>query len=301
MARLRTWALRVVGALVLIVMLAAGTVYAVSAHQLSRSYADSPLPTPLASTPALVERGRHLAAVGQCMECHGENLAGLPVIDDPAFGHVYSANLTTGKGGVAGSYTDAELIRAFRQGVKHDGSPIAFMPVADFRNFSDEDASAIVAYLRTIPPVDHVQPKSSLGPIGRMLLITGNVPVLVPARKYAAASTHVPSVVPAPTAEYGEYLSRAIGCRGCHGDELRGGKVPGGPPSWPAAPSINAEGLSGWSEADFVKTLRTGVVPGGRVLNAAMPYRLTKLMTDDELHALWLYLSTYHPPAATKG
>jgi len=100
-----------------------------------------------------------------------------------------------------------------------------------------------------------------------------------------------------PTAKYGEYL--AIGCTGCHGPTLSGGKIPGAPPEWKPAANITPEGIGRYSEDDFMRILRTGKRPDGSAVDSAMPWRLTKEMTDVELKAVFAYLKTV--PAKAYG
>jgi mono/diheme cytochrome c family protein len=95
---------------------------------------------------------------------------------------------------------------------------------------------------------------------------------------------------------YGEYLARH--CRGCHGPELTGGVPPD--PASPPAPSLTASGpLRSWTEEGFITTLRTGVTPSGHELDSGMPWKSYAKLDDAELHALWMYLSTLEPIAAT--
>lgn len=93
------------------------------------------------------------------------------------------------------------------------------------------------------------------------------------------------------TAEYGEYLVNAHGCKSCHSENLAGGQ-----PAEPGAPfalNLTPGGeLAGWSEADFFTTLRTGVVPTGRILSDSMPWVGFGKMTDDETTAVWMYLQS---------
>jgi mono/diheme cytochrome c family protein len=90
------------------------------------------------------------------------------------------------------------------------------------------------------------------------------------------------------TAAYGEYLTRT--CTECHGAELAGASF--GPPGQEVTtPDLTPGGeLAGWSEQDFLTTLRTGVAPGGHKLNEEMPWKYFGQMTDEELRAVWLYL-----------
>ena len=98
--------------------------------------------------------------------------------------------------------------------------------------------------------------------------------------------------------EYGRYV--AAGCIGCHGTNFSGGKIEVGPPNWPQAANLtpHADGrLAKWSEAEFIKTLRTAKRPDGTELNPVMP-RLFGDMDDIELKALYKYFKTL-PPVAT--
>ena len=101
------------------------------------------------------------------------------------------------------------------------------------------------------------------------------------------------------TADYGRYL--AASCIGCHGDNLSGGRIAGGPPDWPPAANLTPHATSrigSWTEADFFTAMRKGVRPDGTPLNPAMPTAFGQF-TDDETKALWLYLRSL--PAAEMG
>src|SRR5947199_393360 len=77
---------------------------------------------------------------------------------------------------------------------------------------------------------------------------------------------------PALAPDYGQYLADSAGCPSCHGPGLSGGKIPQAPPDTVPAANITSAGLGAWSEADFLKALRTGMRPDGRVLNTFMPW-----------------------------
>ena len=97
-----------------------------------------------------------------------------------------------------------------------------------------------------------------------------------------------------PTVEYGQYLVSVGGCRGCHGPTLVG--APGHGPDEPNAPNITPAGAIGkWSEADFTRAIRTGTRPDGTKISEAMPWKSMSRHTDEELHAIWLYLRTVPP------
>ena len=100
------------------------------------------------------------------------------------------------------------------------------------------------------------------------------------------------------TPAYGRYV--AISCSGCHGSNYSGGKIEIGPPDWPPAANLTPDPsgrLSGWTQADFIATLRTGHRPDGSALNPVMP-RAFAQMDDVELKALWSFFRTL-PPVPT--
>jgi mono/diheme cytochrome c family protein len=102
------------------------------------------------------------------------------------------------------------------------------------------------------------------------------------------------------TLEYGTYLANIAGCTGCHGPSLSGGPIPGAPPEWPAAMNLTPGGeVGGWTEAEFINTIRTGVNPGGHELLPEMPWQTYRNMSDDELKAIWLFIQSV--PAKEAG
>jgi mono/diheme cytochrome c family protein len=157
---------------------------------------------------------------------------------------------------------------------------------------ADDELASIVSYIRTVPPVTNPLPTSRVGPLIRGLFLAGQVQLL-PAEQIDHTRAHVAHVEPEPTAKYGEYL--AIGCTGCHGPGLSGGKIPGTPPEWKPAANITPAGIGRYSEDDFIRVLRTGVRPNGAKVDSIMPWRLTKEMTDVELKAIYAYLKTVPP------
>jgi mono/diheme cytochrome c family protein len=97
---------------------------------------------------------------------------------------------------------------------------------------------------------------------------------------------------------YGEYLAQS--CTACHGADLNGGTARGFDGELVVALNLTPGGeLAGWSEADFIQTMRSGRNPSGRVLNELMPWPYLGRMTDEELQALWLYLQSL--PAMEQG
>jgi mono/diheme cytochrome c family protein len=225
-----------------------------------------------------------LAIIRGCTDCHGEDLGGELMVDDPALGKIYATNLTRGEGGVGNDYTDEELELAIRHGIDTEGKGLLIMPSQEYFILGDPDLSAIIAYIRSLPPVDRSIPDPNLRLIGQLPPMSAEI------------IDHQAQRPPAPEIEanavYGEYL--ATGCTGCHGQDFAGGPVPGRPPDFPIASNLTLVGnLAAWDEADFINALRTGVTPEGKVMEPeVMPWPATAQMTDTELRALWAYMQS---------
>ena len=278
----------------LIVVLVVGTavVYAESTRRLNKVYSFNDPPLVIPSDSASVAKGRHFVqAIGKCAGCHGDDLAGKITADNFLIGRLYSANLTRGKGGIGSTYTDADYVRAIRHGVRRDGRPLATMPTDAFYYINDADLANTIAYLKTIPPVDADIPARKIGPLPRVLSLTTDFP-LIGAEKVPLSGERPTPVAAGPTREYGDYLATVGACKSCHLADLAGG-VPVERNVFSA--NLTPRAIGKWTEADFRKSLREGIRPGGRVLSAVMPWPYTRFMTDDEIHALWLYVHSVPP------
>ncbi|MCA8881019.1 MAG: c-type cytochrome [Rhodobacteraceae bacterium] len=255
----------------------------------------------VAETPA--ERGEYLVQGPMgCGNCHtpkgpdgpipGMDLAGFLVIDDQGI-KAYAKNITPG-GEVAG-WSDAELARAIREGIRPDGSLIGPpMPFSFYKDISDSDLAAIVAYLRTVPAVENTVPDSVYG-----------FP-LPPA--YGPPIKSVPDVPRGETVEYGHYLVSLAHCLECHtpmgpqGPALdtdlgRGGFVFRGPWGEVTAPNITSseDGIADLTD-DQLKTIITkGIAPDGSKMSPPMPYPYLARMTPEDLNAVILYIRTLPP------
>ena len=105
-------------------------------------------------------------------------------------GRLVGKNLTSGKGGIGADHTDIDIIRAIRHGVDHDGTALIVMPAEFFNKLGAEDIGAIVAYVRSVPPVDSELPDTSLsGPLGRLFALIGDeLPTRAPDRPHTPPS-----------------------------------------------------------------------------------------------------------------
>jgi cytochrome c553 len=271
-------------ALILLVVLVSSTV---SASRLRKRY-DVPAATlTIPTDSASIARGRVVATLSGCTGCHTGTLGGQVMIDRFPMARLAASNLTRGKGGIGSSYSDADLERAIRHGVRKDGTPLFIMPSNEFNRMRDEELVRLIAYVRSVPPVDNETPPRTLYPIARVLHTFG-API-VAAEKIDHASRRNVAPPPGATMEYGEYIGGA--CTFCHGEDLGGAKV-GGEPGAPPSPPIGPTGMpSKWTEAQFIQTMRTGVTPEGRTLRAQyMPWKEIGQLSDDELRAVFMYI-----------
>jgi len=282
------WAGRLLAVVVVLVLIGAGVVYAASERRLRQKFDTSVDSVYVPTDSAAVARGEHLVRnVIDCTICHGSDLGGAVYSSSPAIGTVAGPNLTRGKGGVGADYTDLDYLRAIRRGVRRDGRSLIVMPSEVFTHLSDEDMGAVVAFLKQAPPVDREVPKSGFGPVGRALLASGKMNILVAGKTPRIAA---PASVPRDTTPaYGKYLADISGCHGCHGYGLSGGRV-AGPPGLPPASNLTPEGIGSWKEADLIRALREGKRADGTQLDEFMPWKVFRGMTDAEIHAIWLYL-----------
>jgi mono/diheme cytochrome c family protein len=297
MKRLRKWLARGAVVLLALVVLAAATVFVLSQARLTRVYAVPVENVGIPTESAAFARGHHLAIISGCVDCHGPDLAGRVFFENAMIGRFVAPNLTGGKGGAGGHFTDQDWVRAIRHGVGPDGTPLLVMPSKEFYALGDADLGALIAYLKTIPAVDNTLPASTVSPMGRVLMLVMKDLPLLAAERIDHNAARPPEPMAGVTVEYGKYL--AVRCTGCHGETLTGGKIPGTPPDWPPALNLTpypGSAIAQWSQAQFIDTLRTGVTPGGRQLdNRYMPWKVLGQMTDDEMKALWLYLRSLPP------
>lgn len=284
-----------VGVIVVAFVALGAYVTTASSKTIGRTYNVALTPLTVVSDSQLVARGAHLTvAITKCVECHGPDLGGAVVIDDKGLGYVTAPNITTGDGSVIDEYTDAELARVIRNGVKRDGHGVMIMPSEDYHTMTDSDVVAIIAYVRSVPPVNRTMPKSSLHAFGKALLAFKQLP-LYSADRINHEKTPLASIVADTTVGYGQYLANIGGCTGCHGPTLSGGAIPGMPPSTPQAANLTPTGLGQYTDAQLEAMLRTGTRPDGTMLNSFMPWKSTKLMSDVEMLAIIKYLRTVTP------
>lgn len=244
-----------------------------------------------------IERGRHLIqARYACADCHGANMGGGVMVDDPAMGRLLGPNLTTGEGSVTLDYSVADWDRIVRHGIRKDGRP-ALMPSEDFMAMSDQELSDIIAYIRSLPPVDHAVPESTLGPVGKLLVAAGKFPLSVYLIDDHERAHRAEPPEAAVTVEFGNHL--AMPCTGCHRQNFEGGTIVQGPPDWAPARNLtpHEDGLAAYDFEAFDRVMREGIRVDGEPVRFPMGIITTYAanMTDTEMQALWLFFQSLDP------
>ncbi len=285
----------------------------------NRKY-DAPYPDIKAiSDSAVIARGEYLAyGPAHCVDCHSSisdisvKLSGVkvPLKGGMDFvlppGIVHAPNITPDVETGIGGYTDGEIARALRYGVKHDGSPLVdFMP---FYHLSDEDLTAIVSFLRNSTPVKNKRPANEWNFMGKAVLAFGLV-------KPMGDGIIPETPVRDSTIAYGKYLAESVAnCRGCHTqrDMMTGayvGKEYAGNQPFEVfddkgniikgkhlvTPNLTPDPETGriamWPKEVFINRFRAGaVIPG-----TPMPWGPYKSMSDVDLAAIYKYLHSLQP------
>lgn len=235
-----------------------------------------------------LDRGKHLVDV-YCTSCHGEDLGGQPIFDEPSIARVVGPNIT----GLSENHDDSELILAIRHGLEHDGRQLMIMPADVFIKFSAEDLGSVIAFLKTLPASGGDPGETEVTFIGKIMMQLGVFGELFPAEyiEHDLPYPAMPSI--GANAEYGAYLAPL--CQNCHGEDLTGAQPPD--PASPPAPNLTPGGRLGvWSQADFLRTMQTGITPDGREFdNEFMPFEVISKFDEGELQALWIYLQSLEP------
>lgn len=253
------------------------------------------------ATERAIARGEHLVKTFYvCAECHGTDFGGGVMVDDPAIGKLLGPNITMGTGSRTLTYTAADWDRTVRHGIKPTGRATP-MPSMDFFSMSDRELADIVSYIRSLPPVNKEVPPVSLGPLGKVLVATGKLPLSADIHPTKHQIDHAPRPPEAgANATFGKHLAQT--CSGCHGQSFGGGPIVGGPPDWPPAANLTPTGLVDWTYADFVRAMKEGISKNGVALRepmASIP-KFGRNMTDIELQALWAYLKDLPPQPTGK-
>lgn len=260
--------------------------------------------------PALVARGSYLVnSVALCGSCHTDKSNPTAILggNKTFVTGLPAPNLTSDATGL-GSWTNTQIKNAFRNGIDSDGQPLSStMPYQLFHNLSDDDADAIVAYLRSLPHVNN--------DVGERTVAVTAAATPFPLSDFPPAQANGPDAGPElAEAQAGFYLVTSVAqCAKCH-SPVNASKAPnfsltttftGGAASTAAtatapagyyAPNItpDATGITGWTADDIATFLRTGAAKGGVKVCGNMPVGPTGGyggMTEADAHAIGVYLT----------
>ncbi len=255
-----------------------------------------------------LERGRYLVeGIAACGTCHarpGQESADIP--GDLAGGirfrlrgySAFAANITPDRKTGIGAWSDADIVRAIRQGRRPDGSRIGAMPFELYRQISDRDAFAIATYLRSLKPVENSVPRTGRGRVR-------------PTSPALSTATAVPEPVRSDPVLLGRYLAGPIGrCMECHtpsSDDGRpdyknmlgaGGVTFTGP--WGQAISGNLTpdpdtGIGELSDSQVKAMIVEGVRPNRTSVGRPMAHTYYRKITDHDLSTIVAYLRSLKP------
>ncbi len=269
----------------------------------------------IAVTPARVERGKYLAEhVALCIDCHstrdwsqfsGPMIEGTygkggdsfpPTMGFP--GTFYAKNITPYG---LGKWSDGEVLRAVTSGVSKDGSALfPLMPYLHYGISDKEDVYSIIAYIRTLSPIQHDVPKSQ-----------PDFPVNLLLRMSPTKAVFTTRPTESDTLKYGEYLVNMASCMTCHsqeskgeiikGTEYGGGRefqLPGGVVR-SANITFHSTGINGWTREQFLTRFKTYTDSSYRSpqlkptdFNTPMPWIMYGGMKESDLSAIYAYLKT---------
>jgi cytochrome c553 len=278
MRKLLRWVAYGLGALAVLILLAAGAVWLVSSQKLNAEVA--PRPDHLARpTPAQLADAERQGRVFGCFSCHGNGLRGNKMFDEPNVGTIWAPNLTN----IAASASDEQLARAIRQGVGADGRSLFIMQSEVFQHLTDQEVAALIAMVRAQPRGGTDTPRNVYGPLGRLGIVLG---------KFKSAPDMVTEYsMLEPIRVGGQYDAghrlAVLNCSGCHNADLSGKEAKPGEMS-PDLAIVGAYDLP-----QFKILLRTGRPAGGQKLNLMASIARTDLshMTDAEIEQLYAYLT----------
>jgi mono/diheme cytochrome c family protein len=318
MKRVLKW----LGMVVAVLLALAGVAYAWVSATWNADYSAMPRPAIVASTdPAVIAHGEYIFnAVAHCSICHGPKtprptrgdrlpMAGGLTFRAGPFGTFIARNLTSDRETGLGAQSDADLARAIRSAVDHQGRFLPFMKLG-VGPIADQDLTALISYMRTFPPVRREEEPEVWGLAGKYLAATKLKPAAQVPPPYVAAA-------PEPSAARGAYLANGpAACRFCHTKHdtmagfvetsvpFSGGDVQSDstdPTSEIQAPNLTPDPgsspIAGWDEATFLARFRGGkVFPG-----SGMPWEHFAEMTDADVRSLYRYFRSLPPVRGVAG
>jgi cytochrome c553 len=273
MKRILKWTAITVVSIVAVLFI---VIYAGSEYRLRQKFDIAATPVPVPTDSAGLERGRHVFQTRGCEGCHAEGLKGSVFFDQPMLARLVAPNVVRAIRG----YSDPELARLLRHGVRPNGRGVAVMPSSMLYHLDDADLGALIAYLRTLPDKggSDTLPATSLRLLARVGVVTGKY------KLEPAEITHdAPRAPNGPdAAARGQYIAKST-CTECHGQTLEGTEE---------TPALSI--VAGYTQAEFMRLMREGVPKDGRKLEMMGGVARARFVdfSDEEIASLYAYLST---------
>ncbi|MEO5699903.1 MAG: c-type cytochrome [Casimicrobiaceae bacterium] len=275
--------LKQTSARILVATLVGAVSFATYVHESNRRLLDRRHPiaeesVQAASGTEAVRRGKRLADLTGCTDCHGPDLRGRLFEDEGwLHGRYYASNLTL----KAKAYSDGDLARIVRRGVRPDGRGVVAMPAMGYVRLTDSEMADILAFVRSLPAGGANQPDHYIGPLDQWELWTEGK--MKPAVTYVAAERAKVLADAGPEHAASLHLAGIV-CAECHGGDLKGNGWDSGAPNLGV---VRSYGLP-----EFTRLLRTGVGADGKEhgLMSAVARTRFHLLTDQEIADLHAYL-----------
>ena len=259
-----------------VVVLAPVAVYGVSEMKLARTFDVAAAAVTIPTDSATLANGRHIFQTRGCEGCHGKGMVGQVFFDEPRIARLVAPNVPEAIRG----YSDPELARLLRHGIRPDGRGVAVMPSSMLYFLDDADLHSLIAYLRTLPLLraDSALPATEMRVLARVGLVTG---------QYKLEPVNIAHDAPRPPkaadgAALGLYLAKSS-CTECHGMDLEGNET---------TPALSI--VAGYKPDQFAKLMREGVPRDGRnmpMMTGVAKNRFSHF-SDTEVAGLYAYLST---------
>lgn len=273
------FALWITVSIIALAMLAAAGVWTFGSLKINEKFTAPAIEIRHSTDPAIIAEGARLATVTGCNGCHGERMQGNVFAKLPDGTRLTAPNLPR----VASTYSDEDLARAIRYGVRNNGRGVMAMPSEAFFSLTDDDLIAILSYIRATPDEGGDLPNTRIGLAARFFLASG---------EFKTAPRNINDMAKRPTYDFSDPLAKGlylatIACSECHGTDFKGQSD--GEEFSPPDLIVG----SAYSLDQFHTLMKTGVGKNGRDLRlmSEVAQRRFSSFTDDEINSLYAFLT----------
>ena len=278
------WTGIVLACIIGLLLIASAVIYVLGEQIINEKFEPQPTSFKVVSDSAMIAEGERLAKIRGCYKgCHGDQAEGKVWFEHILMGRIVTPDLTR----LVSEYTDIQLENAIRQGIKPDGTSLLPMPSSMYHNLTDEDLSAIIAFLRSLPKAEGYEGEVSLNLLPRIFLLNGEFKSGVQSIKELPVKMDAPD--PENAFELGKYLVYTS-CTECHMDDLKGGNL-----GDMEVPSLVVMGAA-YNAENLTTFFREGKGIGNRNIEGmkeVIEVRFSNF-TDREIHAISSFITKLH-------